>query len=184
MDTSYLYIVAMLLLVLYAIFIFNGFVALRMRSEASWSDIDVQLKRRHNLIPRLVEAVKTYAAYERAIMEAVVEARTKGIEAHGVSEQSRAEKHLTHELRQLLAVVENYPDIKADGTFMKLQHELVAIEDAIQNARRYYNAVVRDYNTKIDSFPEMLIARPFRFVRRTYFELENLQEAMVPKVEW
>jgi LemA protein len=166
----------------YAVLTYNAFIALRMRAEASWSDIDIQLKRRHNLIPQLVSAVKSYAAYERAIMEAVVVARSKGIQAHGILAQNRAEKHLTHELRQLLAVAENYPDIKADSTFLKLQHELVEVEDAIQNARRYYNAVVRDYNTKIESIPDMLIAKPFRFTLRDYFELERLEEATVPKV--
>lgn len=182
MSSVYIYGLVPLMIVVYGIVLYNAFIALRMRAEASWSDIDVQLKRRHNLIPQLVGAVQTYAAYERAIMEAVVEARSKGMQAQGILEQSRAEKHLTHELKQLLVVVENYPEIKADGTFLKLQHELVEVEDAIQNARRYYNAVVRDYNTKIESFPDMLIAKPFRFTRRDYFELESLEEAAVPKV--
>lgn len=182
MNTLFWSGLVLLAIVGYAVLVYNAFIALRMRAEASWSDIDVQLKRRHNLVPQLVSAVKSYAAYERAIMEAVVEARSKGIQAHGIFEQNRAEKHLTHELRQLLAVVENYPEIKADSTFLKLQHELVEVEDAIKNARRYYNAVVRDYNTKIESVPDMLIAKPFRFTRRDYFELERLEEATVPKV--
>lgn len=184
MNLYYFYGALGILLAGYGIFIYNALVALRIRAEASWSDIDVQLKRRHDLIPRLVETVKAYAAYERAIMEAVVQARTQGMRAQGVLDTSRAENHLTQELKQLLAVVENYPDIKADRTFLKLQHELAAAEDAIQNARRYYNAVVRDYNTKIGSFPDMLIAGPLYFERREYFELESLGEAEVPKVEW
>jgi LemA protein len=182
MSSYYIYSAASILLVVYGIFLYNGFVALRMRAEASWSDIDVQLRRRHNLVPRLVETVKAYTAHEQTIMERVVKARSEGISAHGIRSQDRAENHLTQELRQFFAIVEHYPDIKADATYLKLQHELVGIEDAIQNARRYYNAVVRDYNTKIDSFPDLLVARPFRFVRRDYFELENLQEAVAPKV--
>lgn len=168
-----------------AVLIYNSLVALRNRAAAAWSDIDVQLKRRHDLVGNLVDTVKGYAAHERETLAQVTEARTTAEAASGSGDPraaGQAETALTAQLRTIFALAEAYPDLKASQNFQDLQRSLESLEDAIQNARRYYNAVVRDFNTKIQSVPDMLIARPFGFTEREFFELSDPAEAQVPKV--
>jgi len=171
-------------LLIWAIAIYNGFVALRASKDASWSDIDVQLKRRYNLIPNLMETVKGYAKHEKEALERVVKARQMGVDASTVADQAKAETFLTSALRQVFALAEAYPDLKANSSFLDLQKQLSDTEDAIQNARRYYNAVVRDYNTKVDSFPDLFVARMVQFVKAEYFELDDNAQREVPKVSF
>ncbi len=171
-------VVGVLLLINY-----NALVKLRNMAQAAWADIDVQLKRRHDLIPNLVETVKGYAAHERGTLEAVVNARAKAVSAKTPEERIEGENMLTQALRGLLAVVENYPDLKANQNFLDLQKQLAEIEDAIQNARRYYNAVVRDYNIKIDVFPSNIVASLFGFKKMPYFEIEEA-ERQAPQVKF
>ena len=166
----------------YVIITYNRFVALRVRAEASWSDIDVQLKRRYNLVPNLVETVKGYAAHEKTTLEQVTLARQQAIAADTISGQGVAEGLLTDSIHHLFAVVEAYPDLNANQSFLELQRQLTGIEDEIQNARRYYNAVVRDYNTMVDSFPDLIVARLLHFALRDYFELDTPGERQAPTV--
>ena len=142
---------------------YNGLVQLKVRADNAWSDIDVQLKRRHDLIPNLVETVKGYAAHEKSTFENVARYRSAAMAATSAADRAQAEGQLTQALRGLLAVAEAYPDLKANTQFQALQQSLSELEDALQNSRRYYNAVVRDLNTKIQSFPTNLIAGTFNF---------------------
>jgi LemA protein len=166
--------------------IFNRLVRLRNRAAASWSDIDVQLKRRHDLVGNLVEAVKGYAHHERQVLEKVTAARTNAEGARGEGRPAAAgaaETALSSEVGKLFALVEAYPDLKASEQFASLHRALVEVEDDLQNARRYYNAVVRDLNTRIESFPDLLIAGPLGFREREFFSLEDRREAAPPRVE-
>lgn len=163
--------------VLWAVVTYNGLVTLRVRTEEAWSDIDVQLRRRYDLIANLVETVKGYAAHEREVFEKVTEARSRAIAAGSVGEQGQAENILTGALRSLFAVAENYPQLRASENFMQLQRDLTDTEDKIQAARRFYNANVRDLNTKIQVFPASLIASWFRFQQRDMFEIEEAEAA-------
>jgi len=149
---------------------YNGLVQLRVRCDSSWSDIDVQLKRRHDLIPNLVETVKGYATHEKGTFEDIAKFRSLAMQATTPADKAAAENQLTGALKTLFAVAENYPQLKASEEFTQLQGSLNQIEDAIQNARRYYNAVVRDYNTKIQSFPTNILAGTFGFTQRQFFE--------------
>ncbi len=149
---------------------YNGLVQLRVRSDSAWSDIDVQLKRRHDLIPNLVETVKGYAAHEKGTFENIAKFRSMAMQATGPADKAAAENQLTGALKSLFAVAENYPQLQASQEFTQLQGSLNQIEDAIQNARRYYNAVVRDLNTKIQSFPWNLLAGMFGFQQKQFFE--------------
>jgi len=149
---------------------YNQLVQLRVRTDSAWSDIDVQLKRRHDLIPNLVETVKGYAAHEKGTFENIAKYRSLAISANTPAERAQAENQLTGALKSLLAVAENYPDLKANDEFMQLQASLSQTEEAIQNARRYYNAVVRDLNTRIQSFPSNILAGAFGFQQRQFFE--------------
>jgi len=169
---------------IWGVAIYNGFVALKARRDASWSDIDVQLKRRYNLIPNLVETVKGYASHEKETLENVIRARQMGVDASNVGDQAKAEGFLSSALKQIFALSEAYPELKANINFLELQKQLSEIEDAIQNARRYYNAVVRDYNTKVDSFPDLMIARMLHFIPAEYFELEDAATRSLPKVSF
>jgi LemA protein len=149
---------------------YNQLVQLRVRTDSAWSDIDVQLKRRHDLIPNLVETVKGYAAHEKGTFENIAKYRSLAIEANTPAERAQAENQLTGALKSLLAVAENYPDLKANEEFLQLQGSLSQTEESIQNARRYYNAVVRDLNTRIQSFPSNILAGTFGFQPRQFFE--------------
>jgi len=149
---------------------YNGLVQLRVRSDSAWSDIDVQLKRRHDLIPNLVETVKGYAAHEKGTFENIAKFRSMAMQATGPADKAAAENQLTGALKSLFAVAENYPQLQASQEFTQLQGSLNGTEDAIQNSRRYYNAVVRDLNTKIQSFPTNLIAGMFGFQQKQFFE--------------
>jgi LemA protein len=162
---------------------YNGLIRLRNLCDNAWSDVDVQLKRRYDLIPNLVSTVKGYASHEKEVLENVTKARADATTAKTPGEQSKAENMLTGALRQLFAVAENYPELKANTNFLDLQKNLSEIEDDIQNARRYYNAVVRDNNIKVESFPSNLVATTFGFKKREFFEMAEGERA-VPKVEF
>jgi LemA protein len=151
---------------------YNSLVQLRVRCDSAWSDIDVQLKRRHDLIPNLVETVKGYAAHEKGTFENIARFRSQAIEATTPETKAVAENQLSGALRGLFAVAENYPQLKASEEFTQLQGSLSQTEDTIQNARRYYNAVVRDLNTKMQSFPTNILAGMFGFQQRQFFEIE------------
>ncbi|HSM03008.1 MAG TPA: LemA family protein [Longimicrobiales bacterium] len=166
-----------------AVLMYNSLVKLREQAEAAWSDIDVQLKRRYDLVPNLVETVKGYASHEQATLEAVIAARNQAMSATTPGEAGPAEGALTGALKSLFALAENYPDLKAAPGFQALQSQLGELEDAIQNARRYYNAVVRDYNTKVQQVPTNLVARTFSFRQREFFEIPE-SETVVPKVDF
>jgi LemA protein len=177
-------IVLIALAVIYAIVTFNSFVRLRTRADESYSDIEVQLKRRHDLIPNLVETVKGYAAHERQTFENVTAARQNAVAASGPQAQAQAENALTGALRQLFAVAEAYPDLKASQNFIELQDELTDTEDKIQAARRFYNMTVRDLNIKVDQFPPRLIAPMAGASKREFFEIEDQAERAVPAVSF
>ena len=180
----WIFLALLVLAVGYVILIFNGLVSLRNQSAAAWSDIDVQLKRRHNLIPNLVEVVKGYATHERQTFEKVIAARQRGLSAGSVAEKGQAETALSGAIHGLIAIAENYPQLKANENFLDLARQLSEIEEAVQNSRRYYNAVVRDLNTKIESFPDLLIARSFGFSVREFFQLDGAAERAAPKVSF
>src|SRR5690348_9975477 len=152
---------------------YNSLVQLRVRADSAWSDIDVQLKRRHDLIPNLVETVKGYAAHEKGTFENIAKFRSQAMQATTPADKAQAESQLSGALRGLLAVAENYPELRASEQFTGLQGSLNSIEDNIQNARRYYNAVVRDYNTRVQSFPMNILAGMFGFNTRQFFEMET-----------
>lgn len=168
-------IVVAVVLILYVIGIFNGLVRLKNRTKEAWSDIDVQLKRRYDLIPNLIKTVKGYATHEREVFEKVTETRANAISAKGVEDQQKAENMLTDALKSLFAVAENYPDLKASTNFLELQRELTDTEDKIEAARRFYNANVRDLNIKIESFPSNMVASMFGYKQMQLFEMEESQ---------
>ena len=163
----------LLLLIVFLIATYNGLVQLRNRIEAAWAQIDVQLKRRFDLIPNLVETVKGYAAHEQGTFEKVTQARTMAMNATGPAEAAQADNVLSGALKSLFAVSEAYPDLKANQNFLNLQEELTATEDKISYARQFYNDTVYKYNTKIQSVPANLIAGPFHFTEREYFEADD-----------
>jgi LemA protein len=162
---------------------YNGLTRLRMLARNAWADIDVQLKRRHDLIPNLVAAVKGHSGYEKGTLEAVVEARSRALGASGPAAAGVAERALAGQVQQLLAIAESYPELRAGESFLALQRGLTEIEDHIQNSRRYYNAVVRDLNTRIAQFPSNLVAGPFGFHPEEFFGLADGAEGAVPQVE-
>jgi LemA protein len=171
-------------LVLFLITAYNGLVRLKIQCDNAWADIDVQLKRRYDLVPNLVETVKGYASHERGTLEAVVAARNQAMTAQGPAAKGEAEGMLTGALRQLFALAEAYPQLRAVESFTQLQNTLNEIEDTLQNARRYYNAVVRDYNTKIEQFPSNLVAGMGNFKEREFFQVAAPAEREVPKVSF
>lgn len=179
------WILILLALVLVAgISMYNSLVKLRTRAESAWADVDVQLKRRWDLVPNLVETVKGYASHEKDTLEAVIEARNRAVSASGPAEQAEAENMLTGTLKSLFALSEAYPQLRAVESFTRLQESLDEIEGAIQNARRYYNAVVRDYNTKVEQFPSVLVANAFRFQKEEFFELAEPAQREAPQVQF
>lgn len=166
-------LVVLAVIALWLVMTFNGLVRRRFRVREAWSDIEVQLKRRYDLIPNLVETVKGYMAHESKVFEQVTEARARAMGAKSKDEKLRSEDALSNTLKTLFAVSENYPDLKANANFLDLQRELADTENKIQAARRFYNGNVMDYNTKIEIFPTNLIASPFGFKKEEFFGLEN-----------
>jgi LemA protein len=166
-------VVVVVLLLLYVIAAYNGLVKLRNRVENAWAQIDVQLKRRLDLVPNLVETVKGYAAHERQTLDAVIQARNAGVAAQGPQQEAEASNQLTGALRQLFALSEAYPDLKANQNFLSLQEELTATEGRVAYARQFYNDSVLGYNTKIQSFPAVVLAGALKFTEREYFEAEE-----------
>jgi len=163
---------------------YNGLIKLKNRTKEAWADIDVQLKRRYDLIPNLLETVKGYAAHEKGLFEKVTEARSKAMGAQAIADKGQAENALSQTLKSLFAVAENYPDLKASTNFLELQRDLRDTEDKIQAARRFYNGNVRDLNTKIESFPTNLVAPTFGFQKAEFFEIGEAEEKEAPKVKF
>ena len=186
MDGIVLWVVlgVIVLIVLFVIVLYNRLVALRQTVRQAWGDVDVQLKQRLDLIPNLVETVKAYASHERGTLEAVTAARAAAASANGPQEAAEADNLLTGALRQLFAVAEAYPDLKANQNFLELQQSLQAVEHDIQMARRYYNGAARDLNVMVESFPSNLVAGWFSFVKKAFFEIENEADRAVPKVSF
>ncbi len=185
MTTLIVILVVAALLVFGVIALYNKLVGLRVRAQNAWSDIDVQLKRRADLIPNLVSTVKGYATHERGTLEAVTEARTRAVAAQGapLAERAVAEAQLTSALRGLSVAVEAYPELQASGGFRDLQAQLTNIEESVQSSRRYYNAVVRDLNTSIMTFPSNMIAGPMGFQPLQFFEAES-DDKVLPQVQF
>ena len=171
-----------MVMLLWGIVIYNRLVRDKNRVLAAWSDIDVQLKRRYDLIPKLVDAVRQYAEYEQATLATLVELRNRSEHTDSVSEKGRLEGSLGGRLQRLLALAENYPDLKANQSFLALQQDLTDVETHIQYARRYYNGAVRNLNVRIDSVPDLVVARLFRFTPRDFFELDTAEERRVPEI--
>ncbi|HEX9894647.1 MAG TPA: LemA family protein [Gemmatimonadales bacterium] len=167
----------------YGIFTFNRLTQLRQLGDNAWADIDVQLKRRHDLIPSVVSVVKGHAGYERGTLEAVVEARSRALQASGPAAKAAAENPVEGSLHRIFAIAEAYPELRAVQSFRELQQTLAEIEDHLQNARRYYNAVVRDFNTKTAQFPSNLVAGTMGFRPREFFGIDDASERLVPRVE-
>ena len=155
------------------IIIYNLFVRDKNRVLAAWSDIDVQLKRRHDLIPKLIDAVKQYADYESSTLSAITVLRSESVDASGIEKKGQIESQLSTKLHQLIALAENYPDLKASQSFLDLQKNLTDVENHIQYARRYYNGSVRNLNIRVDSFPDMIIARIFQFIPAEFFDFDE-----------
>lgn len=176
MTTFWIIVIILAILVVVIAAIFNHLVSLKNRSEEAWSDIDVQLKRRHDLIPNLVETVKGYAKHEKELFEKVTDARAAAISSKGIAEKAKAENQITQALKSVFAVAENYPNLKANENFIELQREITDTEDKIQAARRFYNANVRDLNIAIESFPSNVIASIFRYQKKELFELSDVEE--------
>jgi LemA protein len=170
--------------VLWIVIVYNGLITKRNRVDEAWSDIDVQLKRRYDLIPNLVSTVKGYASHESQVFEKVTQARAAAMGAKTPAEHAQAENMLTNTLKSLFAVAEAYPDLKANQNFLDLQNELTDAEDKIQAARRFYNANVRDMNTALQTFPSNLVANAFAFKQREFFELGSEAERETPKVSF
>ncbi len=176
--------VIVVLLLLFFVAQYNGLVRLRNRCDNSWSQIDVQLKRRHDLIPNLLETVKGYAAHEKSTFEEVTQARNAAVSAQGPQQSAQAENVLSGALRQLFALAENYPDLKANQNFLALQEELTSTEDRISYARQFYNDSVLKYDNKLETFPSNTIAGMFSFKPREYFEAQEPGDRDVPKVQF
>ena len=183
MGTTILYII-LIVIVLWVITIYNGLTRRRFRVKEAWSDINVQLKRRYDLIPNLVETVKGYMTHERQVFEKVTEARTKAMGAQTKEEKLGAENTLSNTLKTLFAVAENYPDLQANANFLDLQREIADTENKIQAARRFYNSVVMELNTAVKTFPTNMIANLFKFRKEEFFGLEREEEKEAVKVKF
>lgn len=175
MSALWIIIIVAVVLVVALVSIYNRLVTLNVRTSEAWSDIDVQLKRRYDLIPNLIETVKGYAKHEKKVFEDVTRARSEALGAKGVADKSKAENQLEGALKSIFAVAEAYPDLKANENFAELQRELTDTEDKIQAARRFYNGNVRDLNIAIQSFPTNVFANMFKFKEKTLFELEQAE---------
>jgi len=178
------FLVLVALVVFWVIGMYNGLVRLRQQVKNAWSQIDVQLKRRYDLIPNLVETVKGYAAHEKETFERVVNARNAAVSASGVQAQAQAENQLTGALRQLFALSESYPDLKANQNFLALQEELATTENRISFARQHYNDITATYNTRVQSFPTNVMAGMFGFTQQDFFEIEDTAQREAPKVQF
>ncbi|MFI5058011.1 MAG: LemA family protein [Candidatus Acidiferrales bacterium] len=182
--TGWIILGVLFLIVVFLISMYNGLVRLKVTCDDAWADIDVQLKRRYDLIPNLVETVKGYAAHEKGTLEAVINARNRAMSAAGPADKAQAENMLSGALKSLFALAEAYPQLRAIESFTSLQNSLMQIEDTVQNARRYYNAVVRDLNTKIQQFPTNIFAGMLGFKTREFFEVSAPAEREAPKVSF
>jgi LemA protein len=180
MTIVYIILAIVVVVILWFIAAYNGFITLRNRTDEAWADIDVQLKRRYDLIPNLVSTVKGYATHEQEAFEKVTTARSAAMQAGSPADKAEAENMLSGALKSLFAVSEAYPDLKANQNFLELQRELSDTENKIQAARRFYNGNVRDLNTKTESFPSNIVANMFKFTKREFFELEEGSEAKEP----
>ncbi|AVA20527.1 LemA family protein [Rhizobium sp. CB3171] len=182
----YIILAVIILAALYAIFVYNGLVRARQVAEEAWSGIDVQLKRRADLIPNLIETVKGYAAHERQTLDEVVELRNKAqaVPSGDIAARGQVEGLLSQALGRVIALAEAYPDLKANTNFLELQRSLEGIEGEIQMSRRYYNGAARDLNVKVESFPNNLLAGPFGFSKRAFFEITNEADRAVPSVKF
>ncbi len=172
-------LVIAVIVVLYVVFVYNGLVALRNRVSEAWSDIDVQLKRRYDLIPNLISTVKGYAAHESGVFEKVTAARAQAMQAGSAKDKAEAENMLSDTLKSLFAVAEAYPDLKANQNFLELQRELSDTENKIQASRRFYNGNVLELNNKIDMFPSNIVASIFNFVKKEFFEVAEAEKEVV-----
>lgn len=178
-TTTWIILIVVLILVFYGVGIYNALVSLRQKVAEAWSDIDVQLKRRYDLIPNLVETVKGYASHESTVFEDVTKARSQAMNASGLHDKSEAENMLSGTLKSLFAVSENYPELKANENFLELQRELSDTENKIQASRRFYNSVVMSINTKIESFPDAIVASLAKFEKKEYFEIAEAEKENV-----
>ena len=182
MEILYGFILVLLVVAGWLIVTYNSLIRSRVRTEEAWSDIEVQMKRRYDLVPNLVNSVKAYAKHESSVFENVTKARSQAISASSMEEQAKAENALTDTLKSLFAVAENYPNLQAAGNFLHLQQELTDTEDKIQASRRFYNGMSRDFNTKLQTFPNNLIAGTFGFRARDFFDAPEEVEK-VPEVK-
>lgn len=182
--TTYIVLAVLVVVVLWLIVAFNSLVRGRNRVKEAWSDINIQLRRRHDLIPNLVETVKGYVAHEAGVLEAVTKARTEAVSAGSMAQKGQAENMLTGALGKLFALSEAYPTLKANENFAKLQDELTDTEDKIQASRRFYNSNVLDFNTKLEVFPTNMIASSLGFTKEELFQLGSPSEAELPRVSF
>lgn len=176
--------VIFVLIALYAIGVYNKLVNVRTLVEEAWSSINVMLKKRHDLVPNLVETVKGYAKHESGTLEKVIAARNQAVQANGVENQQQAENQLTKALGGIFALAESYPDLKANTNYLNLQDQLSSLENDIEKSRRYYNGTVREKNILIDSFPSNIVANMFNFTKSPFFELDNETERQTPEVKF
>ncbi|MBU0540735.1 LemA family protein [Patescibacteria group bacterium] len=183
MQIGWIILIAVAVVALWAVVVYNGLITLKNRTDEAWSDIDVQLKRRYDLIPNIMETVKGYASHEAGTFQKVTEARTAAMSAKTVAEHAQAENMLSQTLKSLFAVAEAYPELKANQNFLHLQQELSDTEDKIQAARRFYNGNVRDFNTKLQVFPTNMIGNALGFKARDFFEIAEAEKA-VPEVKF
>lgn len=172
------------IVLLYGVSVYNKLIRFRTLVDEAWSGINVQLKKRHDLIPNLMETVKGYASHERETFDSVTKARTSAMQAHDVKSQEAAENQLSGALMRLMAVAESYPELKANQNFMHLQEQLGTIENDIEKSRRYYNGAVRQKNITIDTFPSNIVAGMFNFSKSSFFELESEAEKAVPQIKF
>ena len=182
--TGFVILGVLVLLLIFVVGMYNALVRLKLQCDNAWADIDVQLKRRYDLIPNLVETVKGYAAHEKGTLEAVINARNRAMTATSPADKAQAENMLSGALKSLFALSEAYPQLRAIDSFTALQASLAQIEDTVQNARRYYNAVVRDLNVKIQQFPTNIVANMLGFKPREFFEISAPAEREAPKVSF
>ncbi len=184
MSAFLIFVVVIAVIAIYAVQIYNSLVSLRNQVKNAWSQIDVQLKRRHDLIPNLIETVKGYMTHERDTLENITRARSSAVDASSVADKSKAESELSGALQRFNLVVENYPDLKANQNFLSLQEELTSTENKISFARQAYNDQVLFYNNKIEMFPSNILAGMFNFIKEEFFEIEVEAERDVPKVKF